>query len=109
MKVSGFRAMWLLVLFDLPVRTKPQRKRATEFRKHLLQDGFSMMQYSVYMRPCASEENATAHLHRVQVVLPPLGSVRIMQITDKQFGRMLCFDGKSSLPPEGMPSQLEFF
>jgi CRISPR-associated protein Cas2 len=108
-KVSGFRAMWLLVLFDLPVRTKPQRKRATDFRKTLLTDGFAMMQYSVYMRPCASEENASTHLERVQRSLPPLGSVRVMQITDKQFGRMLCFDGKQPVDPEQMPRQLEFF
>ncbi len=101
--------MWLLVLFDLPVRTPPQRKRATEFRKDLLQDGFTMMQYSVYMRPCPSEENAETHLKRVQHMLPPLGSVRIMRITDKQFGRMLCFDGELPVDPERMPQQLEFF
>jgi CRISPR-associated protein Cas2 len=109
MKVSGFRAMWLLVLFDLPVRTKPQRKRASEFRKRLLTDGFTMMQYSVYMRPCPSEENAVVHLQRVQKALPSLGSIRIMQITDKQFGRMRCFDGKQAVSTEEMPHQLEFF
>jgi CRISPR-associated protein Cas2 len=108
-KVSGFRAMWLLVLFDLPVRTKPQRKRATEFRRDLLMDGFTMMQFSVYMRPCASEENAATHLERVRRSLPPLGSVFVMQITDKQFGRMLCFEGKQPVSTEQMPKQLEFF
>ena len=109
MRVSGFRAMWLLVLFDLPVGTKSQRKRATKFRKLLLKDGFKMMQFSVYMRPCASEENAAVHLQRVKQTLPPLGSVRIMQVTDQQFTRMLCFDGKSRVPTENMPNQLEFF
>lgn len=101
--------MWLLVLFDLPVRTKPQRKRATAFRKHLLSDGFTMMQYSVYLRPCASEENSATHLRRVRSALPPLGSIRVMQVTDKQFGRMLCFDGKELVDTEMMPQQLEFF
>ena len=101
--------MWLIVLFDLPVRTKPQRHRATGFRKGLLKDGFNMMQFSVYTRPCASEENASVHLQRVQRSLPPLGSVRIMQVTDKQYERMLCFDGKQPSRPEHMPSQLEFF
>ena len=101
--------MWLIVLFDLPVKTKPQRKAATGFRKHLLEDGFEMMQYSVYLRACPSEENASAHLARVQSGLPPLGSVRIMRVTDRQFGRMLCFDGKRAAQPEEMPAQLEFF
>ncbi len=109
MLVPGLRAMWVLVLFDLPVKTRAQRKAATEFRKHLLQDGFEMMQYSVYMRPCASEENAAAHRGRVQAWLPPLGSVRILIVTDKQYGRMRCFDGKSPRPPESQPQQLEFF
>jgi CRISPR-associated protein Cas2 len=109
MRVSGFRAMWLIVLFDLPVRTKPQRKRAMEFRKHLLEDGFSMMQYSVYMRPCASEENTDVHVQRTQRAIPILGSVRIMRVTDRQFSRMLCFDGKMPASPEGMPNQLEFY
>ncbi|HRV80167.1 MAG TPA: CRISPR-associated endonuclease Cas2, partial [Planctomycetota bacterium] len=107
MLVSGFRAMWVWVLFDLPVRTKPQRKRATEFRKHLLEDGFQMMQYSVYIRPCPSEENAEVHVQRARNALPALGSIRILQITDKQFGRMQCFDGKRPQEPEGMPRQLE--
>ncbi len=101
--------MWVIVLFDLPVRTKPQRKRAAEFRKQLLRDGFMMVQYSVYARPCPSEENAQVHVERIQGNLPPLGSVRILKVTDRQYGRMLCFDGNRPEPPEDMPRQLEFF
>ena len=47
--------MWLFVFFDLPVKTKKQRKEATTFRKYLEKDGFSMLQFSVYMRHCASK------------------------------------------------------
>ncbi len=109
MLVSGFRAMWVWVLFDIPVRTKPQRKAATAFRNHLVRDGFTMMQYSVYIRPSPSEENAEVHAERARQALPTLGSVRVLLITDKQFSRMRCFDGKKSEEPEGMPRQLEFF
>ncbi len=109
MRVSGFRAVWLIVLFDLPVRTKVERKRATAFRTDLLKDGFRMMQFSVYMRPCSSEENAKTHQQRVERSLPPMGSVRVMQITDRQFSRIRCFDGKCPSSPEEMPKQLEFF
>jgi CRISPR-associated protein Cas2 len=109
MLVSGFRAMWVIVLFDLPVGTKPERKRATGFRKALLEDGFTRMQYSVYMRPCASEESADTHRNRIQAALPPRGAVRILLITDRQFSRILCFDGKDPSDPEHMPAQLEFF
>ncbi len=101
--------MWVIVLFDLPVKTKSQRRKATDFRKSLLEDGFQMMQFSVYIRACPSEESAAAHRRRVRAVLPPLGSVRILQITDQQYGRMACFDGKKEHDPEEMPRQLQFF
>lgn len=109
MNVSGYRAMWALVMFDLPVATKPQRKRATEFRKALIEDGFDMVQYSVYSRPCPSEENLEVHLRRVRQILPPDGHVRILRFTDKQYARMECFRGTTPEDPEGMPRQLELF
>ena len=101
--------MWVIVLFDLPVGTKPEQKRAAGFRKALLEDGFTRMQYSVYMRPCASEESASTHRSRIQAVLPHRGAVRILLITDLQFSRILCFDGKEPTDVERMPTQLEFF
>jgi len=107
--VCGYRAMWLVVLFDLPVRTKTQRKRATDFRRELLRDGFIMLQYSVYARPCASEDNTRAHLGRVWGALPSQGRVRALQLTDKQYGRMQCFDAGNPVPTERIPKQLEFF
>ena len=79
--------MWLLVMFDPPVKTPKQRKLATGFRKSLLEDGFAMMRFSIYSRPCPSDENAAVHQERVKRWLPPEGSVRILKITDKQFER----------------------
>ena len=101
--------MWLMVLFDLPVKSKPQRKRATLFRKILLQDGFHMIQYSVYSRPCPSEENATVHRKRIRAAIPAEGLVRILTFTDKQFARMDCFQGAIPVPTEGKPEQLDLF
>jgi len=109
MIISGFRAMWVVVLFDLPVGTKLQRKLAAEFRKQLQGDGFWMLQYSVYARPCPSEENASVHEARVEAWLPPQGHVRMLQLTDRQFGRMRCFQSGSGTASEAMPQQLEFF
>ena len=101
--------MWLIVLFDLPTKTKTERKQYTAFRKRLMEDGFSMMQYSVYMRHCASDENAHVHIDRVKNNLPPDGEVRIIKITDKQFARIEVFYGKKRKPTEKPPAQLEFF
>lgn len=101
--------MWLVAMFDLPTDTKQARKQYALFRKDLLKDGFSMMQYSVYVRHCASEENAAVHEGRVERSLPPDGEVRVMVITDKQFERMRVFWGKMRKAVEAAPAQLEMF
>lgn len=101
--------MWLFVFFDLPTDTKKDRKNASGFRNKLLKDGFSMMQFSVYTRHCASSESADVHEKRIQTILPPLGKVSILRITDKQFGNIMNFWGKVEVPKEPMPTQLELF
>ena len=101
--------MWLFVMFDLPVETKIDRKRYTQFRKMLLKDGFAMMQFSVYVRHCASEENADVHAKRVDGHVPPDGEVRVLRVTDKQYERMEVFWGKKRQPPEKPAAQLELF
>ena len=68
-----------------------------------------MMQYSVYIRHSASEENARVHSDRIKSVLPPDGEVRIVKITDKQFGKIEVYYGKKQKHPEEPPSQLQFF
>lgn len=106
---DAYRIMWLFVFFDLPVQTPTQRKRATRFRKDLLDDGFAMMQYSVYIRHCASKENADVHIGRVKDFVPPDGFVSVMGITDKQFGHIINIMGRKAVPPRRTPAQLEFF
>ena len=84
--------MWVLAMFDLPTDTKQARRRYTQFRKHLLEDGFTMMQYSVYIRHCASKENAQAHVRRVEREVPPDGEVR------STFGERGAGSGQLSAP-----------
>ncbi|MEM6458490.1 MAG: CRISPR-associated endonuclease Cas2 [Planctomycetota bacterium] len=101
--------MWVLTMFDLPTDTKAARRAYTTFRKKLLEDGFTQMQYSVYVRHCASEENAEVHVHRIEQTLPDDGEVRIVSLTDKQFERMRVFWGKKRRKIEPPPPQLELF
>jgi CRISPR-associated protein Cas2 len=101
--------MWVLVFFDLPTDTKTNRKIYSKFRKDLLDDGFSMFQFSIYMRHCPSRENANVHIARVKRMLPKYGHVGILCITDKQFGDMEIFFGKNIQPPIAMGQQLELF
>ena len=101
--------MWIVVLFDLPTDTVQARQHYTRFRKFLLQDGFSMMQYSVYKRHSASEENARVHCQRIRAMLPPDGEVRMIRLTDKQFAKIEVFYGKKDKPIESPPEQLSLF
>ena len=101
--------MWLFVFFDLPTNTKKERRTAQQFRKKLLKDGFTMMQYSVYTRHCASFESSTVHVKRIKKWIPSAGQVSILQITDKQYGDILNFWGISSNPLPNTPQQLELF
>ena len=107
--INSYRLMWLYVMFDLPVETKTQRKRAAQFRKNLMKDGFGMHQFSVYIRHCASGESAAVHIERVKHLVPDEGMVSILKVTDKQFGDTIQFVGKKAKPPPKTPQQLEFF
>ncbi len=106
---GGLKTMWIIVMFDLPTDTKIARKEYTNFRKFLLTDGYTMMQYSVYIRHCSSDENAQVHAKRVKYSLPDDGEVRILKITDKQFGSIDVFFGKKRKETETAPIQLQFF
>lgn len=109
MELNGYRIMWLFVFFDLPTETKKDRRNAQQFRKNLIKDGFTMMQFSVYNRHCASSESADVHEKRVNDLLPPLGKVSMLRITDKQYGNIANFWGKLELAKPIQPQQLELF
>lgn len=108
-RFNAYRIMWVFVYYDLPTDTKKDRRQAALFRKNLLQDGFTMMQYSIYTRHCASRENADVHIKRVKRFLPPKGEVILFTLTDKQFGMMEFFKGKSASEKPDTPQQLELF
>ena len=101
--------MRLFVMFDLPTNTRAQRKRAALFRKNLVEDGFDMMQFSVYKRFCGSSEACEVHIKRVKEWLPQEGKVSILKFTDKQFGDIETFDGFLPVKQEKKHEQLEFF
>ncbi len=101
--------MWVFVHFDLPTLTKKNRKDYANFRKMLLNDGFNMIQYSIYVRHCSSRENAVVHKNRVKKLLPPQGHVILFDITDAQFGKMEIFYSKKKAARRDIPEQLELF
>lgn len=109
MELNAYRIMWLFVFFDLPTETKKDRRNASQFRANLLKDGFSMMQFSVYIRHCASSESADVHEKRIHRLVPPLGKVSVLRITDEQFGMIINYLGKAKQEVVDAPTQLELF
>ncbi|MFN3370898.1 MAG: CRISPR-associated endonuclease Cas2 [Sphingomonadaceae bacterium] len=101
--------MWVIAMFDLPVDSRAARRAYARFRKDLLEDGFTMMQFSVYIRHCASIDNAELHATRMGAKVPEQGEVRFLIITDNQFGRIRVYVGKrrEKVPPA--PAQLQLF
>jgi CRISPR-associated protein Cas2 len=101
--------MWLLVFFDLPVKSPPQRRSATQFRNFLLKDGYLMLQFSVYARVCKGQDAVDKHMKRATANLPSEGSIRALQVTDKQYSRMKILLG-NLIPEEKFgEEQLLFF
>lgn len=98
--------MWLFVLFDLPVGTKSERSAATRFRNFLKDDGFLMLQFSVYARICRADEGLEKHLARVRKQLPTSGRVRALQVTDRQYDRMRLLLGEAGKSEKAAGQQL---
>ena len=114
MKKSAFRMGWILAMFDLPVLTKPQRQIASRFRVRLRKEGYLMIQYSVYARPCVTVEQLETHAERVRKFAPATGNVRLLFMTDQQWANSHTilgehFQQKKRETNPAMPRQIEFW
>ncbi|MGV6857362.1 MAG: CRISPR-associated endonuclease Cas2 [bacterium] len=107
--LSGYRLMWITVMFDLPVTSKPERKAATRFRKYLMDQGFEMTQFSIYMRFCTSTKQTETLCKKIESQLPPGGKVNILIITDKQYERILSYESGSKKESQKSPEQYDLF
>ena len=104
------RFMRILVFFDLPVKTPSERRKATQFRSFLLNDGYHMVQYSVYARVCNGVDSVQKHRERLKVHLPDNGSIRMLVITEKQYESIEILLGKLTQADESFQcEQLSFF
>ncbi len=106
----SYKIMRVAVFFDLPTNTKAERRAATQFRKFLLDDGFDMLQYSVYTRLCPNRDVAEKHMMRVKRHAPDSGSVRLLYLTEHQFTHMHVIVGEKTTQEKAVPvGQLAFF
>lgn len=102
---------WLIVAFDLPVGTKQQRKAAADFRKFLTDDGYQMIQWSVYARACVSFARQETHIERLKKNLPAEGSVRALFVTRAQWERSYVIQGSpaTAVEPGELPEQIQLW
>lgn len=106
---SSYQLMWMMVMFDLPTLTKEERRKAHDFRQYLLDEGFCMEQFSVYMRFIGSREKSDAFIKRIKNRVPPMGHVKILCFTDKQFGTIQTIYNADFKKPPKNPEQLLLF
>jgi len=103
-----------MAMFDLPVKTDEQRRVATHFRKELLDNGYLMLQFSVYARPCVTCEQMDSHIAKVKAFAPKGGNIRLMFLTDQQWGKSATIigpnydQGSREIDP-AIPEQVEFW
>lgn len=107
--MKDFKFMWLFVFFDLPTKTKKERKKYTQFRSFLLKNGFMMMQFSVYARICKGDDSVDTHKKRVRDKIPNRGHIRMISITDLQYEKMEILVGKKSEEEKLEKNQLLLF
>lgn len=107
--LSGYRIMWMLVMFDLPTETKAQRTAATDFRNFLLDEGFERSQFSVYARFVNGKEAFQARVNRIERHIPPYGDIQILNFTDRQYRDIIHFSDQGRMPTRENPGQLVLF
>lgn len=109
MPKKGSEPMWCVVMFDLPVKTAKERKEATRFRKHLLDNGFSMAQFSVYVQYLPLASRISTLVKAIKHELPRGGDVRILSVTDVQWSKTIRFSNRNEESGDDPPPQLTIF
>lgn len=107
--LNGYRLMWVMVMFDLPVVEEKDRRIANRFRHFLEKQGFGMCQFSVYAKYCGPREKLDSLVSLLDENIPEKGKVNILTFTDKQFGRIVILENRKRKPSKENPEQLLIF
>jgi CRISPR-associated protein Cas2 len=107
--MTQLKHMRVILFFDLPTVTKKEKKLATKFRQTLLNSSFIMLQWSIYTRYCKNNAGAEQVIESLNHVLPPMGNIRVLKVTEKQFDNIILLLGKKKKQEEIMGDQLILF
>lgn len=97
--------MRIIVFFDLPVTTKAKMRAANQFRQFLLKDGYQMLQLSIYTRIVHGRDSLIKHHKRLVAHLPEEGSIRCLEITEKQYASMEVLLGTRKVQEDKVDAQ----
>ena len=100
--------MWLMIMYDLPAVSKKEKSDAKKFRNNLLKDGFTMFQYSIYIRYCFSDNNANIHRRRIRKLLTK-GHVGVIKLNDNQFKAIEVLEKRKNFIKTNIPELITFY
>ena len=106
-EISRYRKMVLFAMFDMPTDTKGDIKKYTKFRKKLLEMGFIMFQFSIYVRFCNSLENALKYERKIKENAPTKGSIRVLKVTEAQYKNMIIIENYREKPEKKVEKQTQ--
>lgn len=100
-----YEFMRLVLFFDLPMTTKEEVRTYTKFRKYLIQNGYMMMQYSVYCKIFPNRDAATNHIQKLKSNVPKEGQIRLLLVTEKQYSKIEIIVGGKSIQEERITTE----
>lgn len=80
--------MRTMVFFDLPNIYAKDKRNYLRFRKYLLNEGFIMMQESVYSKIVMNSQQSQLLLDRLRKKAPKKGLIQVLIITEKQYSQI---------------------
>lgn len=82
------RFMRVIVFFDLPNVSSNDKRNYLRFRKFLINEGFIMMQESVYSRLVLNSQQSELLMNRLRRNVPSKGLIQSLIITEKQYSHI---------------------
>lgn len=81
----SYRYMRVIVFFDLPTLTTKDRREYRRFRHFLINEGFVMMQESIYSKIALNNTTAGLIKNKVRKNKVKGGLIQLMVVTEKQY------------------------
>lgn len=88
------RVMRTIVFFDLPNVYHKDKKNYQLFHKFLINEGFIMLQESVYSKLALNLQQAELIINKIKKNAPNKGLIQVLNITEKQYADIEYIIGK---------------